>query len=58
MHAITCYGLITRRRQRAFFLTTSTQQVKTSGALREIARGLAALGAAVAWGGLLLLLAG
>ena len=58
MHAITCYGLITRRRRRALFLTTSTQQVRSSNVLREVARGVAAVGAVVAWGGLLLLVAG
>lgn len=58
MHTVTCYGLIARRGQRALFLAAPTQQVKSAELLREIARGAAALGAVVAWGGLLLLMAG
>jgi hypothetical protein len=58
MHAITCYGLITRRRRRALFLTSSTQQVRSAPVLRELARGVAAVGAVIVWGALLLLVAG
>lgn len=58
MHAVTCYGFVARRRQRALFLTAATQHVKSANLSREIARGVAALGAALAWGGLLVLMAG
>jgi len=63
MHAATCYGFFASRRRRAFFLLPTAQHVRSAGAeraeiLRELARGLAALGAIFAWGTLFLLLAG
>jgi len=63
MHAATCYGYFANRRRRALFLLPTAQQVRRTRAARvelarELARGLAALGATVAWGTLFLLLAG
>ena len=63
MHAATCYGFFANRRRRAFFLLPTTQHVRSARTeraeiLRELARGLAALGAVLAWGTLYLLLAG
>jgi hypothetical protein len=63
MHAATCYGFFASRRRRALFLLPTAQQVKSARVeraeiLRELARGLAALGAVLAWGTLFLLLAG
>ena len=63
MHAATCYGYFANRRRRAFFLLPTAQKVRRARAARvelarELARGLAALGATVAWGTLFLLLAG
>jgi hypothetical protein len=63
MHAATCYGFFASRRRRALFLLPTAQHVKSARAeradiLRELARGLAALGAVFAWGTLFLLLAG
>jgi len=63
MHAATCYGFFASRRRRALFLLPTAQQVRSARAERaailcELARGLAALGAVLAWGTLFLLLAG
>ena len=63
MHAATCYGFFASRRRRALFLLPTAQRVRSSRyaraeIVREAARGLAALGAVLAWGTLFLLLAG
>jgi hypothetical protein len=63
MHAATCYGFFANRRRRAFFLVSTAQHLRSERAERgeiprEVARGLAALGAVIAWGTLFLLLAG
>jgi len=62
MHAATCYGFFASRRRRALFLLPTAQHVRSTrtervAIARELARGLAALGAVVAWGTLFLLLA-
>ncbi|MBI4638113.1 MAG: hypothetical protein HY727_17395 [Candidatus Rokubacteria bacterium] len=56
-HAVT-YDALRRSRRRAFFLTRTTQQVKSLTLLREILRAAVALGGLIAWGGLAVLLAG
>ena len=56
-HAVT-YTLLYRRSSRAFFLTPSTQHVRSLRAAREIARALTALAAVIAWAGVCLVLAG
>jgi hypothetical protein len=58
-----CYGPLSARRRRAFFLAHHTQQmpspaVTTGQVGHEIMRALAALGGAAAWATLLLLVAG
>jgi hypothetical protein len=53
-HAVT-YALLHRRSTRAFFLARTAQHVESLRTLREVARALAALGALLAWGGVLLL---
>lgn len=44
-------------RSRSFFLTATTQHVKSLDVLREIARAALAVGGAAAWSALVLLLA-
>lgn len=52
------HGFAVRRRQRSLFLSIVTQQVRSLGLLRELARVALALAAAGAWATLVLLLAG
>ena len=56
-HAVT-YALLHRRGSRAFFLARTTQHLQSLRAGREVLRGLVALGAVIAWGGVCLLLRG
>jgi hypothetical protein len=56
-HAVT-YALLHRRGSRAFFLSRSTQHLRSFRLGREAARALLALGAVIAWGGVCLFLAG
>jgi hypothetical protein len=56
-HAVT-YALLHRRGSRAFFLARTTQHLRSLRAGREVLRGLVALGAVIAWGGVCLLLRG
>ena len=63
MHAATCFVFFASRRRRALFLFPTAQHVRSAHTerheiARELARGLAALGAVLAWGTLFLLLAG
>jgi hypothetical protein len=56
-HAVS-YALLHRRGSRAFFLTWSAQHLESLRVGREIARALVTLAAAIAWGGVCLLVAG
>jgi len=56
IHAATYHPLLHHRRTRAFFLTHTTRQVRSSELLRELGRAMAALGALAAWGALAALL--
>jgi hypothetical protein len=57
IHAATYHPLLQHRRTRAFFLTRTTRQVKSSEIARELGRAAAALGALAAWCVLAVLLA-
>jgi len=53
------HGLVVRRRRsRTLFLALTTQHLRSLHVAREALRGVAALGALLAWGALALLLAG
>jgi hypothetical protein len=54
---VSVYPLLQTRRRRAFFWSETTQQVRRSEALTELARGLLALGALAAWVALVLVVA-
>lgn len=58
LQAATCAPFVSRSRRRPLFFAATTQQVKSLELAREFVRAIAALGAVVAWGALLLLLAG
>jgi len=55
-HAVT-YASLHLNRSRIFFLTQTTQHVKSADVLREIGRALAALAALAAWVGVVALFA-
>jgi hypothetical protein len=56
MHTATYHPLLHHRRERAFFLTRATRQVKSPELVRELRRAAAALGALAAWSALAALL--
>lgn len=58
LQAATCAPFASRPCRRPLFFAATTQHVKSLELARELARAIAALGAVVAWGALLLLLAG
>lgn len=59
MHAATYHELVVRRRRaHAFFLTQTTQQVKSLTWLRELGRAAAALACAATWASLFFVLVG
>ncbi len=52
------YAFITHRSSRAFFLASTAQHVETRRRVRDLVGAAAMLLGIVAWGGLLVLLAG
>lgn len=58
LQAATCAPFVSRSCRRPLFFAAITQHMKSLELARELARAVAALSAVVAWGALLLLLAG
>ena len=58
IHIATYQGFVPYRRTRALFLLRTAQHVRSTDVARELVRALLALAGAVAWGTVVVLLAG
>ncbi len=56
IHTVTYYGFMSHRRQRAFFLLRTAQQMRSASVLREIGRAIVALAGMAAWAGVVFVL--
>ena len=58
LRSATYQGFVPYRRTRAFFLLRTAQHVRSMNVGRELVRAAFALGGAISWGALVVLLAG